>query len=428
MVFKHPSFIKKIPEPQRPAYVMDQIYGADKKYGISDFTAYESHFTPQIFKLQSMLYHHMMQNIPGGHKTVNDYISIVSGTSRHSEGVSEEIRNSLEFLKFLETEHQNVCQSKFVTIIVKGKRLSGEMDTSLGNGVVNWTLFEAVTALIQVEGSIVVEGDDGLFSIRGERFPTNELYHALGFIIDIVIVPDISKASFCGMLFDPGELTIVTDPRKVLARTGLLPEKYHRANAQNKKLLIRARAYSLVYQYGSCPIIGAVGRALLRLTRSVDMRKFQESRFHSTDMYTRELLDRAMSSEPVRADPGPQTRLLVEELYGISEEEQVIIEEYFDNLTELKSELDLPDLLRPDFFPPSWITYANTYAAYADDQEPVLPVARKALRWEDVNVVCDDGKIKQVCPARGVPLDTTDLASLGPLRLVVEQSLTAAAV
>lgn len=424
VVFKHKSFIKKIPEPDRPDYVMDLIYRPGAKYGISDFTAYESHFTPKLFRLQSILYHHMMSRIPGGRQIVNEYISVVSGTTKHNLDLNGARLSEPEFTSWYESA-KNVCQGKFVTVIVKGKRLSGEMDTSLGNGVVNWTLFECCKSLLQVEGEIVVEGDDGLFRIDGVHFPTNELYHALGFIIDIIIVDDISKASFCGMLFDPSERVIITDPRKVMARIGIFPEKYHNARWTKKLALLRARGFSLVYQYGSCPIIGSIGRKILELTRSVDMRGFLEDRFHAVNSYERELYQRALSSEPKRAPPGDQTRLLVQELYGISVQEQIDIEHYYDNLESLVPNIDVVDMLRPDFFDPSWIQYAHHYACYNNDRTPVIPLSRHAATWDDIKVVEDDGEIKPVCPARGIPLDTTDLASLGPLRLVVERSLVA---
>jgi len=329
---------------------------------------------------------------------------------------------SVEFPDFRFSQKKNKCKNKFITITVANKRMSGEVDTSLGNGIANLINFEACLELLSVRGDIVVEGDDGLFRVDGDLMPTNELYRALGWIIDIVYVDDISKASFCGMLFDPGDQIIVTDPRKVMATVGMLPEKYYRCKASKKKQLIRARGFSLHYQYGSCPIVGAIGRYLLRTTRSINMTGFFESRLHAVDLYEREKLKRAMTSLPERCEPGMATRLLVEELYGITVQEQLAIEKYYDSLTDLHVEINF-DWLRPDFFPSVWSTYAANYAVLEDTVYPEIPLSRLQVDWEDIVIVEDDGVPKAADLALGKRLDILDLKDLDHLTGQVERSL-----
>jgi len=64
-------------------------------------------------------------------------------------------------------QEMNRCYSKYVKIEVEATRMSGEMNTSLGNGFSNlmFMLYACHVQGIAAEG--IVEGDDGVFALEG---------------------------------------------------------------------------------------------------------------------------------------------------------------------------------------------------------------------------------------------------------------------
>ncbi len=289
-VFKHPSFIKKVPIRERPAYIkaiMDSrcpiiVEGDDAIFvkWFSDYTAYESLFTPELMDTcENALFSYML----GGGKWAQQFLS---------------------HLKFV-TQRMNVCRFRSgVTVQVMGRRMSGEMWTSLGNGFTNLCVL-----------SFLLEE----YHSRGIAL-TPWHFEQLGLRAKLGRVFDVSEASFCGMVFDPDEEIVIRDPRPVLMKLGWTKENYSHASDRTRTRLLRLKALSLAYEASHCPILWAVAKRLLELTRVVakDMwllkycSRWEKEWFvlnHTTDVNL--------------GPPGPKTRMLFESLYGITERVQL---------------------------------------------------------------------------------------------------------
>lgn len=338
-VFKLPEFIKKVPVLERARYVYERINRQGSLYYASDFTSFEALFTRQIMEASEFqLYRHMTSKLPEG----------------------------ADFMKLIEKAllGVNKIKNKNLSLRVEATRMSGEMCTSLGNGFSNlmFNLFVCHKSGVDVVG--VVEGDDGLFRVSAK--PDVSLFEKLGLIIKTEFHEDPSLASFCGQIFDPSTYTVITDPRKVLASVGWIDGKYALASVGKQMGLLRAKAWSFGYQYPACPVISAMSRALLRLTRSHDHRYALKDT--SLGYWMRNLMQEAFDSgrpelnQPIHDD----TRALMERVFGITPEVQKQLEEWFDNLVEIKP---FPQLQVPD----SWKAYFEKY---------VVPT--RSMRFADI--------------------------------------------
>lgn len=334
-VYKQPEFIKHVPVRDRPAYIYDKLYADGNKYIATDYSSFEAHFSKEIqSNCEFVLYEHMLSKVPNGKEVLDIMKEVLTGT--------------------------NFIFNKFIKAKVEARRMSGEMCTSLGNGFSNLMWMRMVCADLGLQCIGVVEGDDGLFSFQ-ERTPTTEDFVKYGFSIKLDTYSHISKAGFCGQLFDEHDRKVVTDPYKVVSLFGWTTVRYLRARTNTHKMLLRCKSLSMMAQYPGCPIIGAMAEYGLRVTRSFDVCGFIERR-RDLDIYHLDQL-RSASKERiyVREEPGMGTRLLFEELYGISIEEQRNIESYFDSLNTIQP-LSIRELSENCHY--SWRHYYDNYTAF----------------------------------------------------------------
>lgn len=288
VVYDLPEFIKHIPVPDRPRAIA-ALKQAGRRYYQTDFTAFESHFTPEFLDVcECELYRHCLQN----DNDVEFLCSVIMGCNRMRTRTG-------------------------VRAQVKGRRMSGDMCTSLGNGFTNLMLAKFIAS--EKGGDVLgfVEGDDGLFCTDVEL--TSGDYARLGFTIKIEEVADPCEASFCGMVFS-GSGEIIREPRRFLMGFGWT-QSFINAGPRIMDELLRAKALSTVYETPQCPVVGAMARYALRMTRHV------HPRFVS-DGYHTQLPDVVRVPE---FHPSGDTRNLFEHLYGVSIAAQLAIERAIDD-------------------------------------------------------------------------------------------------
>lgn len=328
-LFKLDWFIKKVPLIDRPKFITERI-GHGRKFFASDYVAYESHFTRETMELiEFQLYDYMTQLLPDANLFKFFVHNVLGGT--------------------------NECVFKFFEVQVKATRMSGEMCTSLGNGFSNLMLmlFEcSEKGCTGVTG--VVEGDDGLFTADGE-LPTAEDFARSGFTIKIELFDRLSDASFCGLIFDPKDQVIVTNPLPELASFGLTTGRYARSSHRRKMELLKCKSISLAYQYGGCPILTSLAKYGLRITKN-----YRAKAGYMNEWERAQFLEAKLYSKGVIREVPRNTRLLVERLYGITIETQIRVEEYLDSL-EVEMELEIPalDHLIPQHWKHYWFFYAT---------------------------------------------------------------------
>jgi hypothetical protein len=155
------------------------------------------------------------------------------------------------------------CRAK-----VKATRMSGEMNTSLGNGWSNYVVFDYIVSNKGGHWEGYVEGDDGIFVTDVEV--TTEDYNALGFDVKIKEHDTTTTASFCGIIAS-SDGTLIKDPRKVFETFGWT-SSFINAGESIMMELLRAKALSLAYECGACPILWTLAQEALKFTRNYEPR------------------------------------------------------------------------------------------------------------------------------------------------------------
>lgn len=350
IIYQEKEFIKHVPVRDRAQYISDHLYREGGRYVQTDYSSFEALFNPTLMEnCEFVLYEHMLGHIPEGNFMVGLFREVLQG--------------------------ENKISNKYFSAFVKACRMSGEMNTSLGNGFSNLMLMTYVCQDKGLDCTGVVEGDDGLFVFVGNS-PKTQDFTDIGCLIKLETFNELSKASFCGLLFDPEARQIVTDPFEVLAQFGWTTKEYARANNKTLRMLLRSKSLSYIYQYPGCPIISELAEFGLRVTRSYDIRKYVRN--GKMCMWEREQLIDALDNkhlcvkEPIKI----QTRLLFEELYGISYTEQLLIEKYLREKNDL-STLKFPTL--NDSVPLSWAKYFDNYKVVLGEKENVHNVEFKLV-------------------------------------------------
>jgi hypothetical protein len=227
------------------------------------------------------------------------------------------------------------------------KRMSGEMNTSLGNGFSNYMMLKWLTFRKDPTASVraAVEGDDGLFKVTPkESSPTTEDFTNVGAIIKLEKKKNLSEASFCGLIFDLDDQVVIADPLKHLAKVGWYPKRHCNCTQKDGRALLRARGYSFVYQYPGCPILSSLGYWILRNTDDITEKNVRKV-IDREASYDRERLLTAlekyndMPSKPITDN----TRDLMFRYFGVSSRQQILIEKWF-----MENELGPINIAAPD--------------------------------------------------------------------------------
>lgn len=306
LLFKRSEFIKTVPVADRPTLIK-KVLGKYTKFFCTDYVSYESHFDKTMMEdCEFLLYDHMSQNNAKAQEVTDLIKTVLTG--------------------------DNKCQFDDLLAVIEGRRMSGEMNTSLGNGFSNLMAFKYLCHVNGVDSEGFVEGDDGLFGVTDpSKAPTTEQFAELGFEIKMRGEDRLNTASFCGQVFAYDDEIVLTDPRKALVSFGWTNKRYVNASRTTKLQLLRAKGLSLAHQYNGCPLIGDFGRRIVELTNGVGIRKTILGAF---DPYKKEQVARALRTPlPERIIPGISSRLLIEELYGIRIEEQYGFENSLDKLS-----------------------------------------------------------------------------------------------
>jgi hypothetical protein len=215
-VFKLKWFIKHTPVLERPAKISG-LKKAGARYIQTDFSSFEAHFTPYLMEaVEFQLYDYMLQQFPADAKFIR---RVLAG---HNKGRTKD----------------------GVNFDVRGRRMSGEMCTSLGNGFTNlmvWGYLAERKGIRPEQWDGYVEGDDGIFAVTSPITITTEDYTNRGFNIKLNEFTKPELASFCGVI-SIGD-TIIRDPFKWLAA---FPgcDRFHFAGDSVRLQLLRAKALS----------------------------------------------------------------------------------------------------------------------------------------------------------------------------------------
>jgi hypothetical protein len=266
--------------------------------------------------------------------------------------------------------------SRGIKYHTRGKRMSGDMNTALGNCLLMVTMVSAIMKGKHYD--ILDDGDDCLLIIEQELFPwcKENLYDEfLAFGMEIKLENEattIEEVEWCQshpIEYAPGKHKFVRDPIKGLS-TGLGGVKYLDSERVRRKLVNTIGMAEMTLNLG-VPVMQSYAMALMRNASGGGRRErnFMRSRHASQrksaqldhvqltaadPMYfrvNREL--RAMNLKQLeRLDPQPITdtaRMSFARAFDISVEEQLEMESYLDSWTfpitgcqDLQSDYDVP--------------------------------------------------------------------------------------
>lgn len=308
-IYKCPEFIKHVPVAERPNYISTFLDYPGAQYLTTDYSSFECHFTEPVMRhCEFVLYEHMLKGLPEGKYVLDIMKEVIMGV--------------------------NKIGAKHFGAEVTAMRMSGEMNTSLGNGFSNLMFMQNYCNETHQQLKGVVEGDDGLFAFYGPQdFSKLTNY---GLILKMERHAELSTASFCGMIFDIDDKQSICDPFKTCAKMGWGPRRYARSGGRKLSTLLRAKALSAIHQYPSCPIVTAFALVCLRATEGISKYSMRKMIMNSKEysIYEKKTLLDAINSGSVAKPITMKTRLLFEEVYDVSIETQYKIERALNDTTE----------------------------------------------------------------------------------------------
>jgi hypothetical protein len=330
---KNPAFIKVVPVKDRAKAIFDTLYVEGGIYTAADYTSFESHFVRVKMQIAHDFYRYMTQNLGGFAQSMFDVFDFDTGSLLFT--VMDKILSGSRLLKM----------RNFGSLKTEARRMSGEMDTSLGNTFTNFVMVNFL-GFVKSEGKTpftpcFVEGDDSVVRYDQGIEVTVDDYANYGWIVKVETHTDIAKMSFCGLIFDSSDKVVVCNPMSAIAKFGWTGRKYIGASHKTLMGLLRSKALSMCCEFGQVPILGAFARRVLYLTRTINIRK---SIVSSMEQYKRVQFLEYLKEKPwlIPYTPPRRTRILVEEMYGITETTQIALEKQFESMPLGPFECDLP--------------------------------------------------------------------------------------
>lgn len=308
VIFSLEYFIKKIPVGKRADYITEMMDGFNGYTYTIDFTAFEASFSKMFMDAcEIQVVEYMASMVEGGQEFIALYKKLL-------------LSNKLCFSGFL-------CE-------LIAKRMSGEMSTSVFNGLSNLLLILFTASLICAIVKVIIEGDDSI--IVSDKPLTDDVFIQLGFIAKMVYLPSIKMASFCGLIFSDAK-SVIREPIHVILKLGWCTQQYNRASARLRLHLLRAKALSLKCEMPNCPILGPLSDRLITLTRGLKLSKVIKTYVANLSLYDRERYLHIMKQDSrIWQEPSvvsPDSRALMDLMYNIDPESQLDIEKSFDSMS-----------------------------------------------------------------------------------------------
>jgi len=353
-VFKLPWFIKNIPVKERISYMKEKLHREGAKYVSTDFSTMEASIRAELMlAIEYPIYEYMLSGLPDGGKDILEHIKNAILGKQH--------------ITF------NLWQA-----LMEARRESGEMNTSLGNGIQNlatnmFTMWKMGLDPILLQA--VFEGDDGLILVpEGLSWPSSYMT-ALGYKIKMVEEPDWQEAGFCGNIFNEESNIIVTEPMYVLCVTPWVSADYALSSDSTIDSIMRSKALSIIHQYPGHPILQEFAMMIMRKTKGRSVRRYLESKaslWEKSMVYDAlrdlGLRDSFSNSKLPLQEVSMGSRLLVERKYGIGIDRQLMIESYFRSDPKGRN---MPSWIFGDEIHPDWYTFADHYRDTLLDESSV---------------------------------------------------------
>lgn len=288
-------------------------------------------------------------------------------------------------------KRDNVLISKFWRVNLAGRRMSGEMWTSLCNGLMNSLLIRFICYKSNVHHyDYVVEGDDGFIGADGSL--NFEIVAKLGFDLKLEQGQHVNDLSFCGLNMGPHGL--YPDFHRHIKKLGLSHDFSLLHSVQNKskkaykksRELIRAKALSHLASSPPMPILTPLCRKIVQLTNHYRINAEQvrlNLSWREQGYLSRETLHYTIDKANMQfnSDIDRETRLYFAHRFKMPPEQQLQYENLIFAQNDLDFQLNIYDELAGSHFPypaagvgyddTAFSRTPNIAQAYPDEEEQI---------------------------------------------------------
>lgn len=292
-------FAKYVPVSKRANKIADMFKQVGGCIYCTDYTSFESSFSPELIDAtEGELYRYMLREYPERAAFINSWNS--------------------------GTHH---CRFKQFDIKVPGVRMSGDPNTSLGNGFTNLMLTSFMCGKQGLEFDGMVEGDDGIFSFSGH--PDFSDISKLGFQLKLEEHETPFTTSFCGLMLSQS-FAAFSDPRYNIAAFGWSHSQFKNGPLKVRRGLLRSKAISLLYCNPRCPMLTALAERFIKLTSGFEIVKPRG--FWDNKLLTEALELSEETDLENKKGISMQDRIDFEAIYHIEPRVQIEIEKYFSQV------------------------------------------------------------------------------------------------
>jgi hypothetical protein len=342
-----PCFVKAVPLSERGQLIVDRLCVAGMMFLETDYSKFESTFDEFFLELELSCWMELLKEHPIRFEFERDFRAIIASP--------------------------NTVRYKYALVRGLTARMSGEMNTSIGNGLMNMLMYLFIMHKAQVDWVIAIwraffEGDDGLSATDPDHLPNFEMWNNLGCQITPKLSHSISETDFCSQIFTESSYDTLADPLKILANFGWSSAKYVGARKGRKMELLRAKSLSFLWQYPNSPIVASLARYGLAVTSHVAMDRFfeKERKVSQYDMEWYKMAYDALMVKVPDTNISNDSRMLVMERFGVSCDEQIRVEKYLDEFA-LKGDLVPLDTKLAYTVPTDWVSYNLAYVGSIGD-------------------------------------------------------------
>lgn len=302
-VCKDKHFAKYIPVKDRAKVIFDRLSRFPGPYYVTDYTSFEASFTKETIKaVEGELYDFMLQDFEERELLVKQLIGL------------------------------HYCKYRGFTIKVPATRMSGDSNTSLGNGFTNLMLTSFMAFKSGVEFDGFVEGDDGEFAFSGK--PQFHFIDGLGFDLKFSAHDTIYTTSFCGLMLSRS-LALFSDPVFEIVKFGWTTAKQRHSRKKKVLLgLLRAKSLSLFYCHPRCPMLTTLALKFIGLTEEVT--PIWENSYWEQKIVAETIRYQSYARQENSIGISAEDREDFLRLYGIEPVIQREFERYISSLTAVK--------------------------------------------------------------------------------------------
>lgn len=196
----------------------------------------------------------------------------------------------------------------------RGTRMSGDMDTGLGNSMIMYLMLTQYLKTAGVKGSIMVNGDDSLVVVSRvnlSKLMDIKIFKTFGFSMKFDVAYDIQEAEFCQsrLVWTDYGPAMSLNPLRAINRLAWTTEKY---SARHARQYVNTVALCNRAAHWGMPILYPLAEALKRLVKSE-----KEILMRTYDHEWRQMLQRWWRLKDL-ATISLDTRLSFERAWGIS--------------------------------------------------------------------------------------------------------------